>query len=128
MAFYTYDYDRSYTPAAPVVELEISSPTFAETVTLSALIDSGADATVLPKDLLMRIKAQRIDTRMLRTVTGARIPVSLFRVTLRIGPYILPNIHAVGNASSQEAIMGRDALNQLIVTMNGLAATTEISR
>ncbi|MEZ4705622.1 MAG: hypothetical protein R3A44_00365 [Caldilineaceae bacterium] len=41
---------------------------------------------------------------------------------------MLRNLRVVGNASSAEAILGRDALNQLIVTMNGLASTTEISQ
>ncbi|MCB0097589.1 MAG: retroviral-like aspartic protease family protein [Caldilineaceae bacterium] len=97
-------------------------------MTVSALIDSGADGTVLPLDLLTRIGAPHVDTRMLRTITGARIAVSLFRITLHIGDYTLRNLRVVGHASSAEAILGRDALNQLIVTMNGLASTTEISQ
>ncbi|MEZ4705623.1 MAG: hypothetical protein R3A44_00370 [Caldilineaceae bacterium] len=52
---HTYDYDSAYSPSAPVVDITITIPTSTATVTVSALIDSGADATVLPLDLLTRI-------------------------------------------------------------------------
>ena len=128
MAIYTYEYDYTYSPSAPIVELEVGTQRSAESVILPALIDSGADATLLPKELLIRVAARPVDTRILRTVTGARSSVSIFSVWLHIGPFTLHNIRAVGVESIEGAILGSDALNQLVVTMNGLATTTEISQ
>ncbi|MEZ4622948.1 MAG: retropepsin-like aspartic protease [Caldilineaceae bacterium] len=126
MAVYTFDYDSAYSPAAPVVGVEIGTEHSAETRLVSALVDSGADATLLPKDLLTQLKAQPVDVRNLRTVTGARITVKLYRVQLRIGPHLLRNIRAVGIEPTEGAIVGRDVLNQLTVTLDGPAMVSEI--
>jgi hypothetical protein len=37
------------------------------------------------------------------------------------------HIQVVGDTEGEEAILGRDVLNQLIVTLNGLASVVEIS-
>jgi hypothetical protein len=49
---YTHEYDESYYgPALPVVELQISALTENGLVlTKRALIDSGADATMIPSE------------------------------------------------------------------------------
>lgn len=69
MASYTYDYDIYYSPSAPVVEIEVGAAITVMPVKLITLIDSGADATLLPAELLKRLGAPRVDTRVLRTIT-----------------------------------------------------------
>lgn len=86
MAVYTYDYDFSYSPAAPVVQIEVGSSLSEQTHQLMAMVDSGSDATLLPTALLRQLRARRVDTRILRTVTGIRTSVSLYHVSVRIGP------------------------------------------
>lgn len=61
-------------------------------------------------------------------MSGVRYPADIYEVTLRIGAYDLPKVRAVADPSNQETILGRDVLNQLIVTLNGLAQVTEIAR
>lgn len=128
MAVYTYDYDFSYSPAAPVVQIEVGSSLSEQTHGLTAMVDSGSDATLLPQALLRQLRARRVDTRILRTVTGIRTSVSLYHVSVQIGPYTLHNVHAVGNRDAEGAVLGRDVLNHLVVTLNGLAAVSEISQ
>ena len=128
MALYTYDYDFRYAPSAPVIEVEIGSVATTDTAKLITLIDSGADATLLPVELLKRLHAPRIDTRILRTITNERKAVSLYRVWLQVGPYRLPGVRVVGVSTLESPVLGRDVLNHLVVTLNGLAAVTEISQ
>ena len=128
MALYTYDYDFRYSPSAPVIEVEIGSVATPDTIKLVTLIDSGADATLLPAELLKRLRAPRIDARILRTITNERKTVTLYRVWLQIGPYRLPTVSVVGIPTLASAVLGRDVLNHLIVTLNGLATMTEISQ
>ena len=128
MAVYSFDYDFRYNPSAPVVQVEIGSSHSPKTIILSALLDTGADATMLPKRILKQLHAPLVDTRVLRTVTGLRTIVNLYRVSFRIGPYHLPNLRVVAMDSPDEAILGRDLLNQLVITLNGLAPVTEISQ
>jgi predicted aspartyl protease len=128
MAIYSYDYDFTYIPSAPIVTLEVTSDVSTAAATLVAFIDTGADAIMLPFSVLDQIQAEEVETRYLRTVTGARTVVDLYRVSIRIGPYRFSNIRAAATNSSTEIILGRDVLNQLVVTLNGLAAITEISQ
>jgi predicted aspartyl protease len=128
MATYTYDYDFAFSPSAPVAEIEVTSDLSDTPITLVAFIDSGADATMLPFEVLERLQAEELETRYLRTVTGKRVAVDLYRVAIRIGAYQFRSIRAIATDSPAEIILGRDVLNHLIVTLNGLAAVTEISQ
>lgn len=51
---------------------------------------------------------------------------SEYIVRLLLGELILP-VEVIGREGLDEIIIGRDVLNQLIVTLNGLASVTEIS-
>ncbi len=126
MALYSYDYNRNYSLSAPIVAIDVYG-TNANSQKITALIDSGADATMLPFSLLEQLGADEVETRYLRTITGRRSIVDLYRVSIHIGPFQIPAIRAIATDSSMEAIIGRDVLNQLIVTLNGLAGVTEIS-
>lgn len=128
MAPYLHDYDFTYAPSAPVAEIVVSSDLNITAITLVALLDSGADATMLPFSVLEQIQAEVLETRYLRTVTGKRTIVELYRVSLQLGPYHFHAVRAIATNSLDEVILGRDVLNQLIVTLNGLAAVTEISQ
>ncbi len=128
MAIYSYDYNFDHIPSAPFAEIEVSTLRSSQSLYLNAFIDSGADGSMLPKHLLNQLKAPRVDTRVLRTVTGIRTQVSLYRVAIRLGPYRMENVRVVGIDSTSEVILGRDVLNRLIVTLNGLASVTEISQ
>lgn len=55
MALYTYDYDFSYSPSAPVAEIEVTNDVSNNAITLMAFIDSGADATMLPFTILQQL-------------------------------------------------------------------------
>ncbi|HRQ40188.1 MAG TPA: hypothetical protein PLD25_19935 [Chloroflexota bacterium] len=45
---YTYDYDSDYQPAIPTAEIKIGPAMVDASLTLTALLDSGADATMIP--------------------------------------------------------------------------------
>ncbi len=97
------------------------------TITLSAFVDSGADATMIPITVLQTTGARYIETRQMRGVIGISYTVDLYLVTIHIGPHTIPAIRAVAAAPDGEAIVGRDVLNQLVVTLNGLASVTEVT-
>lgn len=63
----------------------------------------------------------------MRGIAGKPVPVELYFVTVQIDQFNLPGIKAVASRSSNEAIIGRDVLNHLIVTLDGIAGQTEIS-
>lgn len=124
---YTYDYDFTYNPSMPVIEVVITP--FEQSTTsfsLSAMLDSGADGTLIPLTVLQRIQARRTDRIAMRTITDTRSLVDVYEVTLRLGPHTFHKVRVVADRHNSIMILGRDILNHLVVTLNGLAATTEL--
>lgn len=122
----SFEYDRTYPgPAFPVVEITLSGRND-NSVEATAYLDTGADATVIPLSLLQQIDARRLDSAYARNMDGSRYEIVLYSVSIKVGSYPIYGIEAIANDKTPETILGRDALNQLIVTLNGLAQITEI--
>lgn len=127
---FSQEYDSlRYDPAAPVVEITISHTSNADSTTkLLGLIDSGADATMLPIEILDSVGAIFIETRRMRGITGHSIKVDTYLLTINIGPFSIFGIEAIALEPNSEAIIGRDILNQLTVVLDGLSNTLTISQ
>jgi predicted aspartyl protease len=125
---YTFAYSNDYTPAIPIVELGISLPKRSQAdVTVNALLDSGSDGTMLPVDLLDKIGAKPVGQGQIRGILGHSRPIELSLIKLYIGSHQLHAIRVIGIETTEEPIVGRNVLNHLVVTLNGLASVTEIT-
>ena len=122
----SFDYDRNYFPAFPVVEMGVVATAGGQKQTVVGLIDSGSDATQIPQQILLAIGAREIDRRWVRDLYGIRHPAPIYGVQIEIGDFLLPGIEVIGRPGIDEIIVGRDVLNQLIVTLNGLAHVAEV--
>jgi hypothetical protein len=123
---YTYDYDNDYNPAMPVVDIEIGRAMDAASLALKAVVDSGADATIIPVHSLQEIRARRSRKMWLRGSAGGRVLVDLYQVSLQLGPFAQMFLEVVGSTQNDEVIVGRDVLNHLTVTLNGPAHSVEV--
>lgn len=126
-ALYTYTYSREYQPAMPVVEVKLGRG--GESVPYEAhlaLVDSGADGTLVPIDLLEQVGARQVGTARIRGIVGQSQEADIFLVSLRVGPHALNAVRVVAGAEGDEIVLGRNILNHLVVTLNGLASTVEI--
>lgn len=126
---YTYPYDSAYHgPAMPTVDITISLPDDENRkIVLRGLVDSGADATMIPVRYLRQLGAKVTNRHRVRGTDNIAYPVDVYAVLMEIGPLEKMIIPVSGNRFNGETIIGRDVLNQLIVTLNGLAHVTEIS-
>lgn len=50
----------------------------------------------------------------------------VYLASLGIGPYQVPGIRVLADARLGDAILGRDVLNQFVVTLNGPGATVNV--
>ena len=124
----SHDYDSDYEPAALVARIGLSPSGEREARQwVTALLDSGADGTIIPVDLLVAAGARYIERRQMRGVVGKSVQVKLYLTAVYIGDHHIHGIRAVGGEIGSEAIIGRDVLNQLEITLNGLAQETWIS-
>lgn len=113
-------YDTSLDPPAPVVPMTISGPSGEDAVLLPMLVDTGADCTVVPVAIARLLGLVRVDRIGLTGVGGASImaPVHAASVTV-LGLRVLARVVAFGD----EAILGRDVLNQVVLTLDGPGLT-----
>lgn len=123
----TFDYSTAYTPSAPFIPIAIDGyePTKPSVIVL-AFVDSGADGTMLPEDILRAVGAEYEDTVRLRGAAGGVQQLDRYTVRIQIEHEIVHAVSAVATASGSEALIGRDVLNYLVVTMNGPAGVTEV--
>lgn len=124
----TYPYDETFYPALPIVEIEIEGyGAINERQVVRAIVDSGSDGTALPRSALIASGAIFKDTVRIRGVTGASRQADRFLTKVYIGNKVIRGILAVAISAEDEALLGRDVLNELAVTLNGPAHVTEIA-
>ena len=115
-----FSYTSRYSPPAPIAELVMSNPVNgAQSSTFVAILDSGADATIIPIAYIHEIQAVETQQKALRTQWGNSYPVMLYLVDIEIGDIVLYGVEVVGDSRGDEAVVGRDILNRLHVTLNG---------
>ncbi len=124
---HSYDYDRHYAPAMPAVEITIGQALATPQLLLRALVDTGADATMIPLQYLRQIQAELCDQAWVRAVTTHRVRVDIYAISVQISDFEQAYLEVVANTRTGEVILGRDILNHLLVTLNGLARTVEVS-
>lgn len=125
MAHYLSNYDETYNPAMPVVDVTVAGPE--DTVTLTSIVDSGADGTVIPSRVLKQIGVAESGWTRVKGTDGISRRLPVYRVILSIGALHVGRIRVAGDKTSQQMILGRDVLNYFVVTLNGLANVVEIS-
>lgn len=124
---YTYDYDNRYDPAMPVVTMRLGPALAATTIELSAIVDSGADATSIPISQLRLLGARRQRKAWLRGMTGAPQLIDLYAIAVEVGPFRQGLLEVIGDMINDDAIIGRDVLNHIELTLNGPANSVLIS-
>ncbi|MDE0630938.1 MAG: hypothetical protein F4Y84_18525 [Caldilineaceae bacterium SB0665_bin_25] len=129
MTIVTFDYDSSFVPSAPVLEIEIDGYNRGMgKQRILALIDSGADATLIPTTILETVGATYKETGWMQGITGRRMEVDLYLTGIRVGTQFIEGVTVVGTTATIDPIIGRDVLNQLVVTLDGPGETTTIQR
>lgn len=119
-----FAYDASLDPPAPVVPVRISGPVGDEAVMLPMLVDTGADCTLVPALIVRRLGLPQIDVIGVTGVGGARKHATVHAASVELsGLRVLARIVAFAD----EAILGRDILNQAVVTLDGPGLAVSIA-
>lgn len=62
MSFYTGENSSDFYPAMPVIDIEVQRETDEESVGLTAIVDSGADNTMIPIAFLEHLEVKKART------------------------------------------------------------------
>jgi predicted aspartyl protease len=120
-------YLKSYTPPTPALEITLRLPESHSLEPIKALIDTGADATIVPMHIIQQLGPQSIETAYLRSPWGERRAVELYILDVQTDNVTVPGVEIVGDHLGQELILGRNVLNKLILHLDGPALTTTVS-
>lgn len=120
-------YMAEYYPPMPVLSMRLGYP--AETLLserFPAIIDTGADITLVPLSLLDDIAAPMVTKTHIRSQWGERRTVTVFAVDIEIAGLRLPSIEVIGDERGREIVLGRNVLNKLKLLLNGPQRYAEV--
>ena len=117
----------AYLPPFPALEITLRPPEGRSLEPVKALIDTGADGTIVPMHLIQQLGLQSVETAYLRTPWGERRSVKIYVLDIQTENVIVPGVDVVGDELGHELILGRNVLNKLILLLDGPALTTTIS-
>lgn len=117
-------YSTEYVPPAPVLPIRVSAPSGGAGVALVALVDTGADVSVLPLSVAESLGLPELSSLRIQGVTGAAESVRLHAASLDLGGKThLVEVACLGD----EVILGRDILNRFVAKLDGPRALLELS-
>jgi predicted aspartyl protease len=123
-----FPYDDNYSPPASMCQVSLESARTGQSVgPLDAILDTGADGTLVPQRYLEAIGARPVMETGLRSQWGERRVAYLYLVSVRIGELELPGTYVVGDEQSDEIVIGRNVLNELRIRLNGPRRLSRIS-
>lgn len=111
-----YPYSTRYAPPAAVLPLQVGRPGEPPVVLLPALIDTGADTSVLPAGLAAQLNLTRIGRAAITGFAGHPRALSVYAAEIRVGGH-RSIIEAV--SYGDEALIGRDLLNRMVTRLDG---------
>lgn len=116
-------YDPQRTPPAPILPIRLGRPGTDPNVLLAALVDTGADATVIPPALAMRLDLPVLAEVAVAGTGGFGQRAMVHAAVVEVGGSKWPiQVLALGG----EALVGRDLLNEWVATLRGPAQILEI--
>ena len=121
-----FPYDSACDPAVPVCDVTLTAKSTGQQVSLKAIIDTGADGTIIPIQFLQKIGARRTFETGLRSQWGERRTVFLYLVDLQISGLTLPGIYVVGDELGKDVVLGRNVLNRLRLLLDGPARLMQL--
>jgi predicted aspartyl protease len=124
----TFPYDRQrYSPPAPIMPIDINAPGRTRSgCTVTALIDSGADATLLSINVLEEIGARPVGHATLVGISDKPYLAEVYIVNILVGSRTLYAVRVLAMPTGSDSIVGRDVLNHLTITLNGPAGAAEL--
>ena len=122
-----FPYDAQYSPPAPSVEIRLGTP--GESLASGphqALVDTGADISLVPLKHIRPLQTVPDDHRYLRSQWGERRKVAIYSLDISLGNVRLPAVEVVADERGDEIVLGRNVLNKLVMMLDGPKWVSEI--
>lgn len=121
-------HSRAYRPPIPVLEITLSAPDRNDWHRpFLAIVDSGADATIVPFTIIDEIRSEIVRPAVLSSQWRDRRSVNIYEVDLQLDTLIFYALEVAGDRQSNEIILGRNFLNLIDLRLNGPALQVELT-
>jgi predicted aspartyl protease len=117
-------YSADFRPPAPVLPVRVGVPGGDAGLALVALVDTGADLSVVPASVVRTLALPRTSTLRIRGVTGAAEEAPVHAAKLELGG---ASVLAEVVAWADEAIIGRDVLARFVLELHGPRETLTLT-
>ncbi len=111
-----FAYNLTRNPPAPMLPIRLGRPGADPNVLLTALVDTGADATIIPRALARRLDLPVLTEVAIGVTGGLSQRATVHAAVIEVAGARWPaQVIALGG----EPLIGRDLLNQWVVTLRG---------
>ncbi|MGC8850507.1 MAG: retroviral-like aspartic protease family protein [Candidatus Bathyarchaeia archaeon] len=120
------EYSFEYNPPAPALKVKIAKPLSDSYVELQGKLDTGADMTVIPESAIDRVGIIPAGRVYVSSFKGEEAVEYTYFVDLSLLGYEFHMVEVIG-ARRRDALLGRDVLNAVKLTLDGKALNFSIS-
>lgn len=122
-----HKYDYRFKPPAPALNVKIQNPAKPHLKRKkNALLDSGAYKTVIPDDLIRKLKLLRAGEEHPKGYKGPRQKHWTYIVTLEFNGFLYDYIEVIA-VKRKNVLLGRDILNRTKLLLDGKNRKFDIS-
>ena len=119
-----YRYGRQHTPPTPVLPVRVGRPGAAPEIFFSALVDTGADISVLPLGLPAQLHLPAVGRLTVVGVEGPPRSLPLYAVEVSVNGYrVIARAVSLGTTP----LIGRELINKMLMRFDGPKALLEVS-
>ena len=120
-------YSSDVFPPIPVLDIWISFPEKDEWHgPFAAIVDSGADFTIVPIHLIRLIDPPAVRPAILSSHWRDQRNTYVYEIDIRIGGGTLPIIDVAGDPIGEQILLGRNVLNLLDLRLDGPGLFTHL--
>ena len=111
-------YSTAFLPPAPALDVEVRDPQTGAAATILAKIDTGADGSIIPEDLVQNLNLIDFDEIVTVAFNGRLEKQPSYLIDLAVAGRTFTDLEVVA-APIPYLLLGRDVLNQLVMILNG---------
>ena len=122
----SFPHRKDHFPPIPALVIGLRAGWRPVTGCAAAVIDTGADITLVPLALLEQIGAPEMDEVRLRSHWGETTVVTTYLIDIQLGADTLPGIEVVGDMHGATVLLGRNVINRLLLLIDGPHQSTDL--